>query len=274
MKCVVDSNYLQTEELRQFLKRSQANEAVFTDYAFMEATKGDTLATVYKSLEVLSEHPEQVIVLKTTMDVCGLHGGSRGLQRRLVDVPRTREFGVFCRAMKNARQGEPSMQGELLRLGREATSHLESIRSYAIEFARTGAEVAKNFSRDEQCLLRAGRPIPRDLLGNFFYACVIQSKVLFQHHPAVRRMPNQAELLNTYIFRSSLCHLLLVLKWAYDGGTSSNPNKVLNDMVDTHFAAYSTYFDDLLSKDATPKLVAVQARTILNQLSDSGVRRR
>ena len=273
MKCVVDSNILQTHELRQFLSRSKTNSAVFPDYAFMEAVKDDTLASVFKSLAVLAEYPEQVIVLKTTMAVCGLHGGSRGLQRRLVDVPRTREFAVFCRALGNARQGDPTMQGELLRLGREATTHLESVRSDAIAFSKIGEETSKMFTREEQHLLRTGRRVSPEVLRKIVLACVWQSEVLFVNHPAVKRLPTQTELPNTYIFRSSLSHLLLVLKWATDGGTSTNPAKVRNSMVDAHFAAYSTYFDTLLSKDATAVLVAGQARTILAQLQQPGLRR-
>lgn len=263
MKCVVDSNYLQSEELRAFLRRSRTNFAVFADYAFIEATKDDTLASVYKSLAVLAEHPSQVIVLKTTWDVCSLHGGSKGLQRRLVDVPRTREFAVFCHALRNSERGEPTMRQELLRLGKQATDHLQGVRSDASEFAETGLEAATLFTRDEQFqVLHSDRP-PPDVLRKLAQAAIWQSEVLFANHPAVRRVPTALELPNTYIFRSSLCHLLLVIKWAYSGGASPKPDRLRNDMVDAHFAAYSTYFDSLLSNDKTPLLIAQQARAHL-----------
>lgn len=232
----------------------------------MEAIKGDTLASVYKSLAVLSEHPEQVVVLKTTWDVCRLHGGSRGLQRRLVDVPRTREFGIFSRALQSAQRGDLSMERELLRLGQEATAHLHSMRTDALGFLQSGLDSAKFFTRDEQRQVGSGAHLSAATLAKVIQACVWQSDVLFASHPSVRRLPTRVELPNTYIFRSSLCHLLLILKWAYDGGASKNPDRLRNDMVDTHFASYSTYFDELLSKDRTPTLIAKRARMILGEI--------
>jgi hypothetical protein len=269
MKCVVDSNYLQSEELRAFLGRASSNFAVFADYAFIEATKDDTLATVYKSLAVLADYPSQVVVLKTTWSICSLHGGSKGLQRRLVDVPRTREFAVFCQALRYSERGEPTMRQELLRLGKQATDHLQGVRSDASAFAEVGLDAATLFTRDEQYQVLHSDRLPTQTLRKLAQAAIWQSEVLFANHPAVRRVPTAIELPNTYIFRSSLCHLLLVLKWAYSGGASPKPDRLRNDMVDTHFAAYSTYFDSLLSNDKTPILIARQARAHLPAIASA-----
>ena len=56
------------------------------------------------------------------------------------------------------------MQGELLRLGREATTHLESVRSDAIAFSKIGEETSKMFTREEQHLLRTGRRVSPEVL--------------------------------------------------------------------------------------------------------------
>jgi hypothetical protein len=45
MRKIVDSNFMQREELRSYLATSTENYAVLTDYAAMEAYKGDTLAS-------------------------------------------------------------------------------------------------------------------------------------------------------------------------------------------------------------------------------------
>jgi len=42
MRTIVDSNFMQREELRSYLAASRYNYAVLTDYAAMEAYKGDT----------------------------------------------------------------------------------------------------------------------------------------------------------------------------------------------------------------------------------------
>jgi len=258
---------MQTSELRSFLSSSVQNSAVLTDYAVMEALKGNTLASVYKSLSILSEFPDQVVVLKTTYDVCGLHGQSRGLQRRLVDVPRTREFSIFCHALKSAQRGDSAMQGELMRVGTEATQHLDRMLVDAPSFASSGAEVAQSLTQDERRMLRSGQPYPRMFVGKIIDHVVQIAAVLFEQHPAVRRWPHPTELLNTYIFRSALCHFLLVLRWTSVGGVAGKaPAKLRNDMVDMHFAAYSTYFNGLLSNDRAASTLAEDASSILRRL--------
>ena len=53
-----------------------------------------------------------------------------------------------------------------------------------------------------------------------------------------------------YIFRVALCGLLLSLRWASVGGASNvKVERIRNDMVDIHFAAYATIFDGLLTND-------------------------
>jgi hypothetical protein len=53
---VVDSNYLQSQALRDYLSASTDNYAVLTDYAAMEAFKGDP-QVIYRSMEILAERP-------------------------------------------------------------------------------------------------------------------------------------------------------------------------------------------------------------------------
>src|SRR6266851_566608 len=88
-RMVVDSNVLQSDLLRAYLSKSSDNFAVLTDYAAMEAYKGDTLASIFKSMAILADFPRQVIVLKTTGVLCGLSGRRAGLQRRMIDDEQT-----------------------------------------------------------------------------------------------------------------------------------------------------------------------------------------
>jgi hypothetical protein len=59
---------------------------VLTDYAALEAYKGDTLASIYSRMEILVQYPKQVNVLKDTNRL--RIGGARRrliLQGRLID---------------------------------------------------------------------------------------------------------------------------------------------------------------------------------------------
>src|SRR5215467_100060 len=114
LKKVVDSNFLRSERLREYLTQSFKNIAVLTDYALMEAYKGDTLTSIFRSMEILSEHPKQVFVLKSTQIVCGLRGRSSGLQKRMIDVEQTREFAKFCDHLRAVKKGNTSLERQLL----------------------------------------------------------------------------------------------------------------------------------------------------------------
>lgn len=54
---IVDSNAMQSLELRAFLETSSNHFAVINDYAAMEAHKGNTLISIFRSMEILTEFP-------------------------------------------------------------------------------------------------------------------------------------------------------------------------------------------------------------------------
>src|ERR1041385_1784289 len=92
MRKIVDSNYMQSPKLRAYLAESRKNIAVVTDYAAMEAFKGNTLVSIFRSMEVLSEFPQQVLVLKSTGSINTLKGRRCGMTRRMIDKDQTKGF--------------------------------------------------------------------------------------------------------------------------------------------------------------------------------------
>jgi hypothetical protein len=122
---VVDSNHLQDEALRSYLSTSIHNYAVLTDYAAMEAYKGDTLSWIYGRMEILAQYPKQVLILKGTRDICGLPRRAAASQDPLIDEIQTREFSEYCRHLLAAQRGDLPLQRQLLEYGREATAHID-----------------------------------------------------------------------------------------------------------------------------------------------------
>ena len=76
------------------------------------------------------------------------------------------------------------------------------------------------------------------------------TKRLFESHPSVNRAPYPKEIFGTYLFRSALVSLLLVFEYANEGGMPNRSTpRLVNDLADTHFATFATFFDGLLSED-------------------------
>lgn len=267
MKLVIDSNRLQSDELRAFLAKSQSNLAVLTDYSAMEAYQGDTLASIFKSMAILSEFPRQVIVLKGTRSACAQRGRLAGLQRRLIDQDQTKGFPEFVANLRRAERGDASLQQQLLENGKEATAHLNRMLADAESTGALIEDIARLYSKEERRQVRAGQVLPPAVVDRIVKNVLHIAAQAFHQHPDVNFVPNYDELGNTFIFRVALCTYLLVLDWGARGGArNAHPAKFRNDFVDMSFAAYATYFDGLLSADAKVRRLHAELRIWLTAL--------
>lgn len=266
MKLVIDSNGLRDDRLLSFLRSSPSNVAVITDYAAMEALKGDPVVGMSESMKLLAKFPNQVWLLKNTLLICGLSGVSKGLQRRLLDVPGTKQFTNFCVALDKANNGNRNVIDQLLALGQEARSHLNRIEQDARGFAENSVAIAREFSAQERERIVSEASLNNMLLDKLLTHVAYLAAVIFQQHPQVKNLPRSSTVLNTYIFRSSLAHMLLGFQYASYGGVSGkSTDKVRNDMVDSHFACYSTFYDGILSNDRRTNWLAMRTRKVLHQ---------
>jgi hypothetical protein len=251
MRKVVDSNFLQSDGLREYLAKSSGNFAVLTDYAAMEAYKGDTLVSIYRSMETLADYPGQVIILKGTQTVCGLKAAlGPEQQRQLIDEDQTIGFAEYCAFLGAAKGGDTFFQKQLLIHGREATAHMERMLADALTFARGIDGIADIFTASELKALRTRAAFTPAMLEKVTKGILTLAAFLFSDHPGITRLPDAVDFPGTFIFRTALCGYLLAVRWIEVGGASNvKPEKMRNDLVDINFAAYATYFDGLLTAD-------------------------
>ena len=85
MKKVIDANYFQDPALENYLRADVSNKVIFTDYAGMEMLKGNAIRNVYKSIQIVSRYPEQVIILKHTSPAVKIGGISNDPQECFED---------------------------------------------------------------------------------------------------------------------------------------------------------------------------------------------
>jgi hypothetical protein len=250
MRMVVDSNFLQRPQLRAYLSASKSNFAVLTDYASMEAYKGNTLVSIYKSMAILSEFPKQVIILKGTQAVCGLRGRRSGLQRRLIDQRQTQEFPTYCKHLSAAQRGDQGLQAQLLALGREADAQMSRMLSDAEKMAERLEGVARTFTKEELLALRTRNPPPDGMCEKTIKNIMWIAGFLFRDHPRTNGLPPWNEAPDTFIFRLAICMYAWAFNWISVGGAKgAKPMTILNDLVDLNFGAYATFFDGLLTAD-------------------------
>lgn len=265
MRKIVDSNQLQTPRLRAYLAKSKSNFAVLTDYAAMEAYQGNTLNSIYKSMEVLCDYPKQVIVLKHTNAVCGLSGRGAGLQKRLIDEEQTLDFSDYASDLVQAKNGHVLFQRKLLAYGKDATDQIEHVLGDARTMAPIIEEIASQNSKEERRSLRMRQRYTQEIIDKVMQGTMQIAAKIFASHPAVQNWPRREELPNTFVFRTLLCSYLLALDWAARGGVKdATPEKLRNDLIDMNFAAYATFFDGLLSTDTKLLRIHDEARLWLS----------
>ena len=248
---VVDSNALQSPSLRAYLSESVNNFAVLTDYASMEAHKGDTLASIFESMALLAEFPKQVIVLKTTDVVCGLSGRRARLQCRLIDEDQTLGFPQYCRRLYAIKLDDVSARRQLLELGRMADEQMARVLAGAASMPDAVQKTAARFTETELKILRNRAPFTAPLIRKVLENVLALTHVLYSRHPRRTVVPDVDELPNTFLFRSALCMLVWTLDRIAMGGLpkATKAENIRNDLVDMNFATYATYFDGLLSND-------------------------
>jgi hypothetical protein len=264
---VVDTNFLQDEALRPYLSASPDNYAVLTDYAAMEAYKGDSLTWIYDRMEILAQYPKQVLVLKGTQDICGLRGQAETSQDPLIDEIQTREFSEYCDHLLAAKRGDLSLQQQLLEHGREASAHIDRML-LDMPTLSTGIDlVEKTYSPAELKILRRREEHTPQMRERLVQNVLLLAGYLFKDHPGVAELPRGPEVRNTFIFRYALCGYVSILKRIADGGAGkAKPDKLRNDVIDVNFAAYATYFDGLLTADKRAGEIYAEADFLLREV--------
>jgi hypothetical protein len=268
-RLIIDSNALQSEELRAFLARSKNNFAVINDYLAMEAYKGNTMASIFRSMAILTQFPHQAIILKTTGKIAGLSGRSAGLQRRMIDERQTREFPKFCEALRSAQRGNVALRREILESGRAADRHLERMLESA-PIMRDGInELSKWFTQNELRAIRKREPFPRTLIYKATeFMTELTLRTISRHPAPPPPFRNPAEMWNSFHFRSSVCDFVWSLDWIGKGGIGDvRADRIRNDMVDVIFATYATYFDGLMSRDDKARRIYDQSAFILEAIT-------
>jgi hypothetical protein len=267
MQQVIDSNFLQSNQLRAYLAASVNNRAVITDYAAMEAYKGDTLKSIYKSMGVLCEFSQQVVILKSTTVVCGLRGRDDDLREPLIDRYQTNGFPIYCRQLRAAQDGDVWLQRDILEHGRVATAQMARVQADVAIMPEVFADTATVFTKDEISILRHGTALTEAILDKLMRNTMMLAANFFKTHPNGGWLPTAKDLPNTFIFRFSLCAYLLHVDWIAKGSQRIvKPERLRNDMVDLNFATFATYFDGLLSADKKLTRIYMHANYIIRQI--------
>ncbi|QOZ44780.1 hypothetical protein XH89_15830 [Bradyrhizobium sp. CCBAU 53340] len=244
MREVTDTNYLMFPELKEYLSKPY-NCVVLTDLVIMETLRIGDLESVCRQLEPLTQHPKQVIVLKTTHAVAGLRRRRRrGLQRRRVHRVQTQGFAAWCEKLDLARKGDKELVKQFVAKCERASADLADLAMGQETFAANLAEHAKHYSEAELKILRKNEPITPELLKKIKGHIVDLAGALFDAHPSFKKRPAVKHLPNAFVFRYAISGYVVALRRIKEGGANeASAEKIRNDLIDAMIVAHATYFD-------------------------------
>jgi hypothetical protein len=163
VKKVIDANFFQDLALADYLRSDKSNLVVFPDYACMEAFKGNAIKNISKSVEIVSQFPDQVIVLKGTRDIVKLSLSPDGFQK-FEDPVQTREFSKFCLGVRRAVQGDSELARQILRNGELASRHFDKLQKDTQLIAKGIEELTKSFKPDHLSALRKRETLEAEVI--------------------------------------------------------------------------------------------------------------
>jgi hypothetical protein len=250
MKKVIDASGLRSPELSSYLSASTANLAVLSDYAAMESFKGSAAVNIRNALRIVSRHPKQVLVLKSTGKIASLRPRRTGLHARLIDHRQTAGFPSYCRAILDGAASVEDVNYDIVLKELAADGHFATLAADT-EVIRTGMVVLfQSYPPDDLKSLRAGRQISGAFSDRVVDDILRITARSFRHSTAGADMPSTDDAMFSFQFRYALCSYVLALKWAADGGyETAHASKLRNDFTDATYAAYATFFDGLITKD-------------------------
>ncbi len=264
MRKVVDANCLSDPLLADFLK-NKSNFVVLVDSLAIETYRRKK-ERIYESWKILSNHTDQVMVLKGTIDLCGLSGREKGLTKRMVSLDQTKKFKLFCKDLERSQKGLLNIDHVLERQIGEANEHMTNLLENANEIIRIINQIKDCYTHDELKDLRLGN-YTKNIKDKFITHILLLAVEIFKDHPKNPSMPTSNELINTFIFRFSLCGYLRFISRISEGLTDAiKPEKLSNDLADMNYVATATYFDGFISRDAKAVGIYDRAKFILGAL--------
>ncbi len=164
MKKVVDINYLQKPELEDYLAKSRDNYVVFTDFLSMEIYKCNALKNLASKLKIVSQHPEQVIVLKGTREIGSLTLVTNKLPQSLIDNIQTIGFPEFCKHIKSVCEGDKLLSREVLSKESYASQYLDEQMQFHQHIVDGIKGFAKSYDPFHLKALRKGKELSPDFM--------------------------------------------------------------------------------------------------------------
>ena len=266
MRVVIDTNCLESEELRVFLRADRSNFAVLPEHTIVEVFKPKTLASIFASYSVLCDFTRQVIVLKANRFAAGVNPRLAAISNRFIDRDSTRSFSTFCGVLEAAKSGHAGYNRQLAKRQEWARKRVESVQDGLGDQSEALDELRALFTAEDLRRLGAGEALSHRSRGLILGATQSIAERLAERQPIPLVLPRPPHRYYAFTWRYALCHLIQLVRLLSRGAVRRAPAKARNDHFDNVFATFGTYYNGLMTNDAESLATHGIARIVLRAL--------
>jgi len=250
-KMVIDSSKLQSSELREFLGASITNVAVLPDFAWFELYKQESVQAILAFLSVISDFPDQIIVLKSGLEITRLNPVLPSEIDAIAhpDVPHLIR-GMF-EVMNGSQRDHPTVLEQLRTRWGTAATNIAGMHGAAMDIVESLPEMSEQmFSKHEIGIIRTDGRYTDEMFAKIFGAAEQIWETLAEGNGVPWRSMSREHIGGAYLFRYALAIVIYLLWWIRSGSPNlERLDRVRNDLIDLSFAVYGTYFDGFLTAD-------------------------
>lgn len=243
---VIDSSMMRSQDLREYLLETETNIAVLPDVMWVEAYKSGTLEAIAETLSVVSDFPDQVIVMKSSGAIAVLDPAF-GMT---ADTMRTGDdLRGMMRALDLARMGEATVLQKFMRQWSRAANQMEGMLEGAVDILQSLPDMEETYTAEELRRFRTTNRFSQEMIAKIFGSADQICETLFSLHG--REPPvGIRQRSDTYLYRFSLAIMMYMIWWIRAGSQlPTRHDRAQNDIVDLSFAVHATYFDGLMTQD-------------------------
>lgn len=189
MRVVVDTNSLESDELRIFLNASTENLAVLPEHTNAEMFKHATMEGIFASHSVLRDFPKQVLVLRANRVAAAVDPKASAISNRFVDKEATRQFPQFCKALIEAEQGKEFYLRQFRKRQQWAKERADQVEEALGDQSEALAEFRQLFTENDLKQLRTRSPLTPRSRTQILRAVLAMSQQIAASRPGNVRIP-------------------------------------------------------------------------------------
>ncbi|MNS01482.1 hypothetical protein D3C72_327650 [compost metagenome] len=248
---VIDSNMLQSDELRRYLGRGREHLAVLPDFVWYELYKQESMEGLRLGLSVLGDYPDQVILLQPAGYISRLNPAVAGEVERLIMNDSPGDITELVRVVRSEGPVDETAAAQLRIYWSWARTLRPSLIEGASDIAQSYPEMQEQMFDEKQIrIIRTNGKYSEEMFATIFGAAFQLWETFAAEHQIEWEGLDEAVVSRAYLFRFSL-GLIINLLWWIRGGSQPvvRMDRLSNDMIDLSFAVYATYFDGFFTRD-------------------------